>query len=184
MDSSGPKPQQLHTCNVCTSLIAFTGLSCFAHDLTWQAHQLVHAGNDSASKMQRNPEVRSFYTRIRFSSYTCKCTQNGVSERDHNASLDPSLANLSSHPALTSERQISESRAVVWYEDHSYTPKEDKEEEGEEDRRTKAKFFSSIFLTVRMINGTLQVCQEIWHPVHKVYEPLEDNHSKVKQRLL
>ena len=64
MNSSGLKPQQLHPCTICTSDNVRWPVSCFAHDLTWQARQLVHVGDDSAHQrvprdlMQRNPEVK------------------------------------------------------------------------------------------------------------------------------
>ena len=46
MNSSIPKPKQLHSCTVRTSDNAGL-LSCFAHDLMWRARQLVHAGDHS-----------------------------------------------------------------------------------------------------------------------------------------
>ena len=48
-NSSGFKPQQLYRCTVCTSDSIYWPVGCFTHDLMWQAHQLVHAGDDSAS---------------------------------------------------------------------------------------------------------------------------------------
>ena len=48
--------------------------------------------------------------------------QKGISERDCDAGLEPQLAGLSSHAALTKKRKISDSRAVVQCEDCLYTP--------------------------------------------------------------
>ena len=41
MNSSGPKPQQLHPCTGPTSDSIRWPVSCFVHELMWQAHQLV-----------------------------------------------------------------------------------------------------------------------------------------------
>ena len=49
MNSSSLKSQQLHSCTVCTSDGIRWHVSCFAHDLMWWAHQLVHTGGDSVS---------------------------------------------------------------------------------------------------------------------------------------
>ena len=49
MNSSGLKRQQLHSSLVCTSDGICWPLSCFAHDLTWWARQLLHVGDDSVS---------------------------------------------------------------------------------------------------------------------------------------
>ena len=51
MSSSGLTPQQLHPCTVYTSDGIRCPLSCFAHDIMWQARQLVHAGDHSVSSM-------------------------------------------------------------------------------------------------------------------------------------
>ena len=55
MNSSGLKTNQLHPCTVCTCIsdIVCWPVSCFAHNLVWRAHQLVHTGDESASKFLR-----------------------------------------------------------------------------------------------------------------------------------
>ena len=49
MNSSCLKLKQLHPYTVCTFDSIHRPVICFARDLIWQAHQLVHAGDDSAS---------------------------------------------------------------------------------------------------------------------------------------
>ena len=57
LNFSGLKPRQSHPCTVCTCTCTSDSVhlpvSCFTHNLTWWAHQLVHTGDDSASK---NPQ--------------------------------------------------------------------------------------------------------------------------------
>ena len=48
-NSSSLKLQQLHPCTVHISDGIRWPLSCFTYNLTWQARQLVHTGDDSAS---------------------------------------------------------------------------------------------------------------------------------------
>ena len=47
MNYSGFKPQELHPCTVSTSDGVQWPVSCFAHDLMWQACQLLNACVDS-----------------------------------------------------------------------------------------------------------------------------------------
>ena len=47
-------------------------------------------------------------------------TQNGLLVRDCDACLEPKLANRISHPALTQEINISNSRPVIQYEERLY----------------------------------------------------------------
>ena len=62
MNSSNLKPQQLHPRTVCTSDSVRWPVSCFTYYLTWQAHQLVHSGDDPTSKsierLNRDPDVK------------------------------------------------------------------------------------------------------------------------------
>ena len=70
MNSSGLRPQKLHPCAVCTSDSVHWPVSCFAHSLTWQACQLVHAGDDFKHQralrnlIQRDPKVTSLFTGV------------------------------------------------------------------------------------------------------------------------
>ena len=67
MSSSGLKPQQLYPCTVHTSDDIRWPVSCFVHNLTWWACQLIHADDDSKHPkvlrdlIQRDPEVRSLF---------------------------------------------------------------------------------------------------------------------------
>ena len=60
---------------------------------------------------------------LQFSSSACKYTQNSIRERDCNTSMEPYLADLSSHAALIKKRIISDSRAFVWSADRLYMPR-------------------------------------------------------------
>ena len=74
--------------------------------------------------------------------------------------LSPWLTSCRSHPPPNQESNISNSRGVGWYIEHSYRPysfwvTRDGEEE-ERRRWTKLIFSSSIFSTLRNISGTLE----------------------------
>ena len=71
-------------------------------------------------------------------------------------SLEPQLNDLSSHAALTKKRKISDTTAVVWCADCSYTLYSFKVMH-EQKERTKSKFSRVVFLSVGRINGTLGV---------------------------
>ena len=70
MNSFILKSQQWHPCTVPTPDGICWPVSCFAHDLSWQACQLIHAGVDSKHQwvlrdlIPRDPEVRSLFTGV------------------------------------------------------------------------------------------------------------------------
>ena len=50
MNFSGLKRQQLYPCTVCTIDGFRWPVSYFTHDLTWRAHQVVHAGDSALAQ--------------------------------------------------------------------------------------------------------------------------------------
>ena len=87
-----------------------------------------------------------------FSSFACIFAQNGVWERDCNVCLDPQLAHLSSHAALTKKRNISDSRALICCADCSHMPHsfELYMREKNEIRKNKNEIFTFNFLHDKM----------------------------------